>query len=628
LQENLSKQGHFLDAWKTVIRVTFHSKLALRALDAPGSPCADTSTDILILNLLEAILVKLQNCPTLDYSSIEPLSVAIGDLALTLRELPVKSTPSGLKCHNILSLLIANVTQRSPTLEGLSRTPLLLNTNAASLAPVYRGHLYAAILNFMQYSERFLTQQLDGAETRGSAQEKLNHLLDGNLRILEEQGDDLIVSVAQDSMNGQSNWKSLALVTLDSLLGHERSGRWLNMLCSDGYLQRLLHDISTIGHDILSTNSQMTRQRYVYTASMSLLLRIASSKQSALQLSKFGVLQILREVNVFKTRPNVTRDDLHSMLPSQLTSYHEVIMPCLRLLVALLTSLPQNETIIQETLLWLYEHESVVAGILQDVTVKDRMPSLAYLEEAGAITAILSHVAVRSNRRGSDFSLYDQKPAFVNKFDTLVINLLSHYSDLRGINMYQTNVSDANMTWWSSVRVSNDAKMTSLHPPGPPPGIESNTRWTNNDDAKYKLGVRILRNAASFLRNRMDTLHQVTFVLFSSPDPRVANPLSSDLRGLAKSISSIAAFVNKIPFPALDPSSKSLFFSLEALLVVFFKHVVFFYFNKKESSKRSGDERKHMHMILNDVSVAVKDLAVKEPFIRTIVRTMSKAIED
>ena len=56
--------------------------------------------------------------------------------------------------------------------------------------------------------------------------DRLHQLVSGNLRILEERGDALLTALLQDIFLSIPVWRSLALVTLDNLLAHEKSGRY------------------------------------------------------------------------------------------------------------------------------------------------------------------------------------------------------------------------------------------------------------------------------------------------------------------------------------------------------------------------------------------------------------------
>ncbi len=56
---------------------------------------------------------------------------------------------------------------------------------------------------------------------------------------------------------------------------------------------------------------------------------------------------------------------------------------------------------------WLLSNEAVCVAIVDEVTLKDRRPTLAALEEARVFTSILSLSSFHINRKGVEYSPFE-----------------------------------------------------------------------------------------------------------------------------------------------------------------------------------------------------------------------------
>ena len=203
----------------------------------------------------------------------------------------------------------------------------------------------------------------------------------GSLSIMKSATDRLINVISRDAIDGTEVWKTVAFTLLDSLVNlcrADRSRTLSTSLVRYGYLSNFVrglkeaetslqyvlkpdpgegcHNFTWDGRLIDVTDN--LNSLYVYEAKMSLFTRMAQIRHGAERLLEAQILPVLAQCEFLDTRPEadqsfmgqytfetslqrcLTRLTEHdSFLPSAIQRYHQLFMPALQLVVAMLASL-------------------------------------------------------------------------------------------------------------------------------------------------------------------------------------------------------------------------------------------------------------------------------------------------
>ncbi|KAH9018094.1 hypothetical protein EDB84DRAFT_1627452 [Lactarius hengduanensis] len=143
----------------------------------------------------------------------------------------------------------------------------------------------------------------------------------------------------REPRNGTEVWKTVAYI-LDCLIDLSRGdkqGNILSTLVWHGFLGVFVRDIKYSDRRlqaVLKPEPDDLNSLYVFESKMSLLTRIAQSRQGAERLIEARVLPTLAICDFLDTRPDV--DSLGHFLPSAIQRYHQLFLPALQLVDAIL----------------------------------------------------------------------------------------------------------------------------------------------------------------------------------------------------------------------------------------------------------------------------------------------------
>ncbi|KAI9057540.1 hypothetical protein FKP32DRAFT_1598103 [Trametes sanguinea] len=223
-------------------------------------------------------------------------------------------------------------------------------------------------------------------------------LIATSIAVLKPITERLIAIVSRDAIDGTEVWKTVAFMLLDSLV---RLSRWekhstpLAALARQGFLSgfvRGLKESDVLLQAVLKPDPDDLNPLYVYEAKMSLLVRMAQTRQGAERLLESRVLPILADCDYLDARPEADQAflDRDSFLPSAVQRYHQLFMPALQLVSGMLITLgPKHTTAASHALQFLSAHRDT-AVILLKMEVDEL--SLSVMEEVRLLVALCSNV--------------------------------------------------------------------------------------------------------------------------------------------------------------------------------------------------------------------------------------------
>ncbi|KAI0744751.1 nucleoporin Nup186/Nup192/Nup205 [Earliella scabrosa] len=223
-------------------------------------------------------------------------------------------------------------------------------------------------------------------------------LIMSSISILKPAMERLIAIVSRDAIDGTEVWKTVAFMLLDSLV---RLSRWekhsssLAALARQGFLGgfvRGLKESDLLLQAVLKPDPDDLNPLYVYEAKMSLLVRMAQTRQGAERLLEARVLPILADCDYLDARPEADQAflDRDSFLPSAVQRYHQLFMPALQLVSGMLLSLgPKHTTATNHALQFLSSHRDTAVLLLKNEV--DEL-SLSVMEEIRLLVSLCGSV--------------------------------------------------------------------------------------------------------------------------------------------------------------------------------------------------------------------------------------------
>ncbi|QRW26278.1 structural constituent of nuclear pore protein [Rhizoctonia solani] len=151
------------------------------------------------------------------------------------------------------------------------------------------------------------------------------------LLVLNKFVDRLVPLVCRDAIDGSDVWKTIAFTFLESLVRvsrMEKAHRVLGIMSRQGFLAHFVQSVAESEDQILAVlkpDPESLNALYVYEAKMSLLIKIAQTRQGADRLQDARVLSVLSQCDFLDARPEKDVDfrNLESFLPSALESIHD-----------------------------------------------------------------------------------------------------------------------------------------------------------------------------------------------------------------------------------------------------------------------------------------------------------------
>ncbi|KAI6142345.1 nucleoporin Nup186/Nup192/Nup205 [Pisolithus tinctorius] len=228
----------------------------------------------------------------------------------------------------------------------------------------------------------------------GRAASHISNLEGGSLSVMKNVTERLVTTISRDATDGTEVWKTVAFILLDSLVHlcrAEKSRTLLTTLVRYGYLSsfvRGLKETETQLQHVLKPDPDDLNPLYVYEAKMALFIRMALFRAGAERLLEAQILPTLAQCEFLDTRPEADQSfmDRDSFLPSAIQRYHQLFMPALQLVVAMLASLGiKHTTASHQALDFLSNHRDTIIIMLKNDS--DEV-GLSYVEEVHLLVTL------------------------------------------------------------------------------------------------------------------------------------------------------------------------------------------------------------------------------------------------
>ncbi|KAI6038837.1 nucleoporin Nup186/Nup192/Nup205 [Pisolithus marmoratus] len=222
----------------------------------------------------------------------------------------------------------------------------------------------------------------------------ISNLEGGSLSVMKSVTERLVATISRDAMDGTEVWKTVAFTLLDSLVNlcrAEKSRTLLTTLVRYGYLSSFVRGLKETEmqlQHVLKPDPDDLNPLYVYEAKMALFTRMAQFRAGAERLLEAQILPTLAQCEYLDTRPEADQSfmDHDSFLPSAIQRYHQLFMPALQLVVAMLASLGvKHGTASHQALDFLSNHRDTIIIMLKNDSEE---VGLSYVEEVHLLVTL------------------------------------------------------------------------------------------------------------------------------------------------------------------------------------------------------------------------------------------------
>lgn len=262
-------------------------------------------------------------------------------------------------------------------------TNALLRTGMSVSA---RGHLYSALINFLQLARAAPLDEETPAESQQQQFSTIDDTLSlagtndfndgasgylslsgsaaeikgtGQTSILEQrtrshlvgQAERLVPIIARDALDAPAVWRTVAFTLLDKLVSCEtltrgqtsRSGVLLDVLNRGGFMKSFvarLRDMDLELQEALRPDPSSLNALYVYEAQLAFFARLAQSSQGADRLLEAKIFEVFAQADYLAARPEQDQDfvDLESFLPAATERYGALLRPALQVSVSIVNA--------------------------------------------------------------------------------------------------------------------------------------------------------------------------------------------------------------------------------------------------------------------------------------------------
>ncbi|KAK0437028.1 hypothetical protein EV421DRAFT_1829501 [Armillaria borealis] len=238
-----------------------------------------------------------------------------------------------------------------------------------------RGNLYASIVNYPQLPHSAslalsMSTSLSSIPVTPRGQTNLSTSpIQGHL-------ERLVTMISRDAIDGTEVWKTLSAA--------EKQYSVLLCLVRHGILSNFVH--------VLKPDPDDLNALYVYESKMSLFIRIAQSRIGAERLLEANVVTVLAQSDFLDARPEGDQAfiDQDSFLPSAVQRYHQLFMPALELVNAVVAVLgSKHSSASNQALDFLSMHSPTIVILLKN-EIDDI--SLSLLEEIHLLVSLCTNV--------------------------------------------------------------------------------------------------------------------------------------------------------------------------------------------------------------------------------------------
>ncbi|KAG7087591.1 hypothetical protein E1B28_013544 [Marasmius oreades] len=290
-----------------------------------------------------------------------------------------------------------------------------------------------------------------------------------SLSLMKPSLERLVTIISRDAIDGTEVWRTVAFLLLDSLVqlsAFDKHHPITNFVVRHGILSNFvqgLNDSDLLLQSILKPDPDDLNPLYVYEAKMSFFIRLAQTRAGAERLLEAHLIPVLAQCDYLDARPEADSSfvDHDTFLPSAIQRYHQLFMPSLQLVNAMLATLSaKHATASSQILDFLSRHSSTIVILLKNETDD---ASLALLEEIHLLVSLGAQVLPLVPRT----------------------ELLSTHSGFGAINSAILSLSTrclANGPWIENIKPQTDAEITDANTPasgfGPESKFDANVRRT------------------------------------------------------------------------------------------------------------------------------------------------------
>ena len=199
-----------------------------------------------------------------------------------------------------------------------------------------------------------------------------------NRDILRRCGAQLIQLLYFDAVDGRVSTRIIAFGVLETIIDFDDTGgEWLEYMKRRNFLRQIIDDIKNNDPQLraaLQPRPPDINSLWIYEHKMSFLLRVATSRTGAMCIVADGVVDRLTKCTFIDMRPEgyVATDEMPyddiiaSNYLDQVPRYSTLLQHALSLMVALLTSLPDNRDLHAHVAEFIKVHFDVFRAILKD----------------------------------------------------------------------------------------------------------------------------------------------------------------------------------------------------------------------------------------------------------------------
>eukprot|EP00466_Bigelowiella_natans_P016196 jgi/Bigna1/88394/estExt_fgenesh1_pg.C_310128 len=354
--------------------------------------------DSALYDLLNGVLQKLSVGAQMWGSLGKQLSIALSSVALAV----MAKINLRTRQHNNPSELISSASDMRHIVEAI------LEAILRSRYQLARKNLYVVFVNYIQYLEHleiFLNEHgADAIRANDSSsyaliEDDFSTFFRHNITVIGKYGKKILQVSCQDAMSGQFVVRSTAMVFIANLLKYDSpsssppsstaparfdrrkksrgvTNTLLHFLCETGnvhqFANELLHPrrVQVLRTAIVSTQLEHYEQIASFEVMASLLTQIALKEQGAKQLLgsklilKLAECQFLGNYQDFSGISELSTSA--KVAVSQSSRYYQLLIPSLRLVSCLLTTLPENQLLRREVANFLKRHQNVLGKVLEE----------------------------------------------------------------------------------------------------------------------------------------------------------------------------------------------------------------------------------------------------------------------
>ncbi|CAE6492429.1 unnamed protein product [Rhizoctonia solani] len=308
-----------------------------------------------------------------------------------------------------------------------------------------RGNLYSAMVHYVQlaFSAEERHQRLAQSQSRSDPSSgavvlfgatptpavKRPNLESSTLLVLNKFVDRLVPLVCRDAIDGSDVWKTVAFTFLESLVRvsrMEKAHRVLGIMARQGFLAHFVQSVAESEDQILAVlkpDPESLNALYVYEAKMSLLIKIAQTRQGADRLQDARLLAVLSQCDFLNARPEKDVDfrNLESFLPSALERYHQILVPALEIATSVISTIGSDSpNVAKQALNFILAHRETCLMLF---TTEETYLPLASVRELHLFVSLCALVAPHVEAKDlSDARSFGQVHAAVLELSSRILS--------------------------------------------------------------------------------------------------------------------------------------------------------------------------------------------------------------